>query len=195
VAFFRGFVVRWEAWSTLQRCLALIGLTLIVVAAAICLDRIPFETRKIVAAAVIGLSAFALSLLTLGNVRERPARPVAPSEKSDWEPELMLAEVDLRGATLPDAHLEGSEITDAVLTDANLSGATLAASLLAGSNMQGVDLRGADLRGADLRGADLREAKTAGAQFWGATYDDQTQWPEGQAHPDAIHIEAAEGAE
>jgi hypothetical protein len=100
VAFLREFVVRWEAWSVLQRCLALVGLTLVVVATAICVDRLPLETRKIVAAAVIGLSAIALSLLTLGNVRERPARIVAPSEKSGWEPELMLAEVDLRGATL-----------------------------------------------------------------------------------------------
>lgn len=194
-----GFLAKfrrpWRDWPVWQRCGTLIALlALIVGATAAYLDALSVETRKVVAAAVIGVCAVVLALLTLGNVRKRPARSAAPPGKRGWEPELVLAEVDLRNATLPNARLEKSEITNAVLAGANLSGATLEASLLAGSDLQGADLRGADLRRADLRGADMRDAKTAGAKFGGATYDDETQWPEGRAHAGAIRIETAKAA-
>lgn len=100
----------------------------------------------------------------------------------DWERErghrLTLADVDLAGAALVDAHfecadlhavrLEQAELWRAHLDGADLSGAHLAGANLAQAHLEHANLDGADLTGVDLQSGSLRGASLRGANLTGA---------------------------
>ncbi|MDQ1295123.1 MAG: hypothetical protein QG608_3008, partial [Actinomycetota bacterium] len=73
--------------------------------------------------------------------------------------------LDLAGADLTRADLEGTRLLDVDLTHATLSGARLA-----GAHLTRVDLRGADLRGADLNRAVLKDVDLRGADLDGSLW-------------------------
>ena len=142
------------------------------------------------------------AVLVLGR-RARPA-----NEQEDGR-ELVLNDVNLRGARIRGVHLEGARMRNAQLSGALLDGAWLDAAALEGADLRGAHLRDAslrhsnleraDLRGADLGGAQLERAvligaMLAGADLRGATleqallidadlrdiaHDQFTRWPEG----------------
>lgn len=68
---------------------------------------------------------------------------------------LPLADLDLRGASLPGVNLERADLSRTLLDGADLQRARLGGSLLVETSLQGAKLQGANLRGADLRGANL----------------------------------------
>jgi hypothetical protein len=95
-----------------------------------------------------------------------------------------LTAADLRGVKLIGLDFRGTMLNGAILRGANLSrsilrGAELRGADLRESQLVGADLTGADLRGASLDGADLAEAILLDTVLRGATYNTQTQWPEG----------------
>lgn len=74
-----------------------------------------------------------------------------------------LGIVDLRGADLRDADLDGVKLSEADLRNANLTGATLLDAILPGANLgqaivRGADLSGACLIGSSLEGCDFRDS-------------------------------------
>lgn len=102
-----------------------------------------------------------------------------------WVEEHFPLGMDLYGAFLHQAELDGAIFTGAMLSRANLdeaslggadlSGADLTRSHLCGANLLGAELRMADLRGAKLDGADLTLADLSdtvlqGADFTGARF-------------------------
>lgn len=115
-----------------------------------------------------------------------------------------LDDVDLSGAMLENAKLEGvvwcgTNLSSAHLKAANFYWAILFTSNLSYADLQEVDFRGADLKevnfqGANLmkanfgrdnldgstqlQGANLSQAQTQGAIFKGAEYDTRTVFPE-----------------
>ena len=122
------------------------------------------------------------------------------SEEREWGVWLELANTNLRGAALVDAHLERADLHDAHLEyaelwrahlesanlagahleDANLSQvhlelANLEKAHLAGANLQFGSLQGANLRGADLTGVRLTLAHLEGADLSNATGLTRTQ--------------------
>jgi len=86
---------------------------------------------------------------------------------------LNVANVDLAGADLFDAHLEKADLRRAHLEDANLNGAHLGEAdlgdaILPGANLAGANLRLAHLGEGDLRDAILSRANLAVANLWEA---------------------------
>jgi hypothetical protein len=78
--------------------------------------------------------------------------------------------LNLNGASLVGAHLEGIDLRGTRLCWADLSGTDLSGALLAGAELHGADLRRAQLAGVDLTRADLRGAHfSADAQQYHAT--------------------------
>jgi uncharacterized protein YjbI with pentapeptide repeats len=75
-----------------------------------------------------------------------------------------LSRVDLRGANLRHAKLEGID-----LSDAELSGAILVRAMLDGANLNGANLEGAVLNGAKLRNTSLSSSLLRGAELMGAS--------------------------
>ena len=80
--------------------------------------------------------------------------------------------MDLSGALLSVAILDGADFTGANLRQADISSANLTEAVLAQADLHGADGRGtnlsrADLRGADLGGVDLRSALLVGADLDG----------------------------
>lgn len=67
--------------------------------------------------------------------------------------------LNLNGACLAGAHLEGIDVRGTRLCWADLSGANLSGALLAGAELYGADLRSAKLEGVDLTQADLHGAR------------------------------------
>ena len=105
------------------------------------------------------------------------------------DPRLDLRDLDLRRADLRDADLTRADFTDTVLNDANLRSIDVSGAILHyvdfidadlfDADLIDADLIHADLRGANLMHADLREADLTDADLRGATYDQETQWPDG----------------
>jgi uncharacterized protein YjbI with pentapeptide repeats len=86
---------------------------------------------------------------------------------------------DLRGATLPGAHL-----ADAVLRGADLRESNLEGTVLTQTDFTRADLRGANLTDAELKmtcflGADLRDARFSNPDLRGVQYDASTRWTDG----------------
>jgi uncharacterized protein YjbI with pentapeptide repeats len=73
--------------------------------------------------------------------------------------------IDLRGAVLRQANLDGIHLEAADLRDAHLEGANLAHAYLQGADLRGAHLEGAMLDRAELEGADLRGAHLEGADL------------------------------
>ncbi len=82
-------------------------------------------------------------------------------------------------ADLQRANLSGVNLQGAFLLEANLQGADLQRANLAGVNLQGADLSWAGLLRADLQRANLSGANLAEADLHGAVADEDTAWPEG----------------
>jgi uncharacterized protein YjbI with pentapeptide repeats len=85
-----------------------------------------------------------------------------------------LEPLDLRGANLEDAVLEGAELSYANLEGVNLKGADLYWVILFGanlkkSNLENASLNGADLKEASLRGANLKNADLGPDNLGGVT--------------------------
>ena len=76
-----------------------------------------------------------------------------------------LRYADLSGAKLSNAALNGADLRYADLSSANLLGADLSGADLLGADLSGADLLGADLSGADLSGAKLRHVDLSGAKL------------------------------
>ena len=72
------------------------------------------------------------------------------------------------GANLWGVNLRGADLREADLQGANLWGVNLRGADLREADLQGANLRGADLREADLQGANLRGANLRGADLQGA---------------------------
>ncbi|MDP2703878.1 MAG: pentapeptide repeat-containing protein [bacterium] len=94
--------------------------------------------------------------------------------------------VDLRGADLGGAILDGTDFRKVNLKGANLEIAHLVGVDFRGANLQmahfeGANLRRADLRGANLKGTDL--GKTFLTCLEGARYDTSTEFPD-SFHPE-----------
>ncbi len=97
--------------------------------------------------------------------------------------------LDLSGAYLPKANLDGSDLaqTDlsnavldlARLNNARLSEAVLVDVRLAYAKLHSADLERADLSGASLGGADMTRADLTNARLRGAHYSEKTAWPDG----------------
>lgn len=77
----------------------------------------------------------------------------------------------LNHAKLAHAQLQGAMLTAALLDRTDLRGADLTGAHARGANLTGADLTGAILRNADLRDALLTEAKLEGADLRGARLD------------------------
>ncbi len=75
----------------------------------------------------------------------------------------------MRGADLSGANLGGAELYKADLREASLIGADLSGAYLAEADLTGADLRGVKLEGADLGGADLTDTNCSEADFTGAS--------------------------
>lgn len=100
-----------------------------------------------------------------------------------------LNQIELRGANLRRARLDGSMLIEADLTKADLRGASLSGCVLTNATLVRVDARKADLGAATLRWADAAEAKLRGVRLRMANADDPDT-----DHPDALDL-AAEAAE
>ena len=87
--------------------------------------------------------------------------------------------IDLDGAILRRAEMEYADLSDASLIGATLTEACLINANLSGANLAGADLTGAKLDEAILTGAYLCDAILSGASLSGASYDENTQLPEG----------------
>ncbi|AGY59672.1 pentapeptide repeat-containing protein [Gloeobacter kilaueensis] len=100
-----------------------------------------------------------------------------------------LSTLELSGALMMEANLNGSCLVASCLQAANLTGASLIGSdlrsarlqradlsgaVLLGANLDGSDLEDAKLIGGDLRGASLRWANLQGAQLRGALLDERS---------------------
>ena len=79
-----------------------------------------------------------------------------------------LSKTDLRGASLPGAHLEHAKLNAAHLERANLAGAHLEDAELHLAYLEGASLEAAHLEHAVLRVAHLEHARLAGAHLEGA---------------------------
>jgi len=86
--------------------------------------------------------------------------------------EATLWYAHLEGAKLPDAHLERTILRGARLEGANLSGANLDGADLSGANLEKADLSGAQLKKADLLKCHLEEAKLSDAHLEGADLEE-----------------------
>lgn len=96
----------------------------------------------------------------------------------------VLAEADLSNATLLASNLRRARLMAAQLWAADLWGADLEMAELSGANLRCAKLSFTHLHAADLTGAQLQEADLEGADLshaglYGATYNDDTKWPEG----------------
>lgn len=78
--------------------------------------------------------------------------------------------------SLVDANLQGVNAENGDLSSADFTGANLYMANLRGANVEGANFNGANLAGAQLLGA-------IGANLGGATTDERTQCPGGQAGP------------
>ena len=78
-----------------------------------------------------------------------------------------LFKAELQGADLAGAKLQGADLTEAKLQGANLAGAQLQGAVLWEAKLQGANLAGAQLKTANLEGA-LEGVKLSGAQLQGA---------------------------
>ncbi len=106
-------------------------------------------------------------------------------------PNVILSNVDLSGTDLTGVDLSGAALDGADLTNATLDGGTLAGTFfilatldgasLAGADLGGAALDGASLLGASLTGADLTGATVQSTVWTGATYDETTVFPSGNA--------------
>ena len=95
----------------------------------------------------------------------RPEKMIEKLEEKFW--------MNLIGAHLPSANLEGlnfrkADLQKTHLEDANLSGAHLEGADLRNAHLEESDLSGAYLEGADLRNANLERARLSGARLEGA---------------------------
>jgi uncharacterized protein YjbI with pentapeptide repeats len=93
---------------------------------------------------------------------------------------------DLAGANFMRADLKGVNLTDAnaagaMFYHANLTNAVLIGADLSKANLSFADLTNANLERANLKGANL--AESIGAALAGATTDETTTCPNGQAGP------------
>jgi len=73
---------------------------------------------------------------------------------------MNLSSIDIRGAKLNNAILEGANFKNTILL-----GEVLTKAKLLGANLQGANLIYVDFTGADLRGANMRNTKLANAIF------------------------------
>ena len=78
-----------------------------------------------------------------------------------------LFKAELQGADLEGAKLQGADLTEAQLQGANLAGAQLQGAVLWEAKLQGANLAGAQLKTANLEGA-LEGVELSGAQLQGA---------------------------
>jgi len=98
----------------------------------------------------------------------------------------ILTYANLIGANLQQATLRAGDLSQAVLNGADLRQADLREANLSNADLSWADLTGADLTNANLAGTNLvwtnfSDATITGANFEGARYNEQTQWPAGQA--------------
>ncbi|MFF4748874.1 pentapeptide repeat-containing protein [Streptomyces sp. NPDC002514] len=120
-------------------------------------------------------------------VRDRATKKLKTTEKSpDIQAALYAlgnrnpaqdgnAAIDLRGAYLKEAKLEGMNLTNADLRGTVLSGANAEKAMLSGADLEravltGADLTGADLSHAEVPKADLRTAVLADAALKNASF-------------------------
>jgi Pentapeptide repeats (8 copies) len=101
--------------------------------------------------------------------------------------EARLEGADLREARLMDAHLAGAHLREARLEGALLHGADLVGALLMDARLEGAHLWGAHLRrayltGANLQQASLQEACLIGADLDGANITDACLWETQRAY-------------
>lgn len=104
-------------------------------------------------------------------------------------PAGMFGHADLEGAYMVkaeiqhgffiEAHLEGALGFEAKLRGAHLERSHLKDADLTGADLRDAHLTEADLRDVELGAADLRGADLSGARLRAATFDDDTQWPQG----------------
>jgi uncharacterized protein YjbI with pentapeptide repeats len=80
--------------------------------------------------------------------------------------------VDLRGAEMANASLNGHDFSAAEFAGADLGGASLVAAFMPAAGLQGATLTKANLARADLWGANLSNADLAGANLTGADLRD-----------------------
>ena len=101
---------------------------------------------------------------------------------------------EMYGVSLIGANIEGGDFTDADIGGVDLRNSNLEKAKLTGIKIQGTNFDGANLKNADFSGAYLENARfqntnVSGADFTGvtfvstnftgATYDDDTIWPDG----------------
>jgi uncharacterized protein YjbI with pentapeptide repeats len=91
----------------------------------------------------------------------------------------ILSNSCLHGANLEGAELAHAQLVSANLENARLTGANLDSVNLRRARLRGADLSSANLVNADLRAANLLEARVDAVLLEGASFDEQTLWPEG----------------
>jgi len=116
-----------------------------------------------------------LSLLSLGTVLSGPPADAAIYDRSgeliidrDAEPGARLSYLDLSGANLASASLQGSSFRESNLGRARLMNADLSGADLYRAGFRYADLSGANLSGADFYFAKLEDATLTNADFSGA---------------------------
>jgi hypothetical protein len=92
-------------------------------------------------------------------------------------------DINLIGAILYEANLEGADLSGVILTGAYLYGADLYAANLTGANLIDAILERANLIDANLIDANLKGANLSGAYLEGIKYNDKTVWPDGFTPP------------
>ena len=80
-----------------------------------------------------------------------------------------LQGADLRYASIRNASLQGADLRNANLQYVNLQGANLEGVNLQGANLEGVNLQYVNLQGANLEGVNLRNADLRNANLQGAS--------------------------
>lgn len=88
---------------------------------------------------------------------------------SRWRSENPARSIDLRGAHLSRAHLDGYDLAGADLYRANLWKATMRGANLSGADLSSANLNRTDLEGANLAGSNLRFCRMVGANVTNAT--------------------------
>jgi hypothetical protein len=83
-----------------------------------------------------------------------------------------LSRLDLRGASLPEARLDGADLSHALLDEASMRGASLVGANLKGARLDDAVCEAIVADGANLSGASLRRAWLIASSAVGARFDD-----------------------